>query len=148
MKRRIHLKENGNDFWVTVERDGDELSIQRDDQVYTVSVLEVERVDERVRPEGAEQAAPVAAPAAPKPAAPQTPAPKVGEGGVAAPMTGVVKELLVAQGDSVELGERLVIMEAMKMDIEVNAPKAGKVSAVNVAAGDNVREGQALIEIE
>jgi biotin carboxyl carrier protein len=146
MKRRIHLQENGNDFWVTVERDGDELTIQRDNEVHTISVLEVERVDERVRKEG--ESAP--APTPPPTPQPRTPAPAApaGAGGVVAPMTGVVKEVLVSVGDSVDTGERLIIMEAMKMDIEVNATKGGKITTIHVSAGDSVREGQSLIEVE
>jgi glutaconyl-CoA/methylmalonyl-CoA decarboxylase subunit gamma len=147
MKRRIHLKENGNDFWVTVERDGDELTVQRDNEVHTVSILEVERVDERVRKEGSPAPTPPPTPQA-RPAAPAAPAASAGAGGAVAPMTGVVKELLVSVGDSVEAGERLVIMEAMKMDIEVNAAKSGKIANILVGVGDSVREGQSLIEVE
>lgn len=147
MKRRIHLKENGNDFWVTVERDGDELTVQRDNEVHTVSILEVERVDERVRKEGSPASSAPPTPQ-PRPAAPAAPAAPGGSGGTVAPMTGVVKELLVSVGDSVEAGERLVIMEAMKMDIEVNAAKSGKIANILVGVGDSVREGQSLIEVE
>jgi biotin carboxyl carrier protein len=134
---------------VTVERDGDELTIQRENEVHTVSVLEVERVDERVRKETESAPAPTPPPtpqpSTPAPAAPAAPA---GAGGVVAPMTGVVKEVLVSVGDSVDTGERLIIMEAMKMDIEVNAAKSGKIASIHVSAGDSVREGQSLIEVE
>ncbi len=68
-------------------------------------------------------------------------------GAVAAPMTGVVKELLVAPGDTVGAGERIVIMEAMKMDIEVSAPRGGTVAEVFVKAGENVKEQQSLLRI-
>jgi pyruvate carboxylase subunit B len=62
-------------------------------------------------------------------------------------MTGVIKELLVAQGDSVQEGEPIMMMEAMKMDIEVSALSSGSVAEIYVQAGDNVKEGQALAKI-
>lgn len=156
MKRRIHLQENGTDFWVTVQRDGDELTVQRDREVYTVSVLDVERIDER--PDSSGRAASMPAPAAPgAPAAAPRPAGAgagagagaagAGGGAISAPMTGVIKEVLVSEGDSLDPGERVILMEAMKMDIEVNAASAGKVAKVLVSTGDSVREGQALIEV-
>jgi biotin carboxyl carrier protein len=186
MKRRIRLRENGEEFWVTVQRDGDELTIQRDDQIYTVSVVEVQRLQESGGPatgqagtsglEGATGSAggPASAPAAPpaassalgtgssrgssavaSDAARASGTPPAGSGGARpsagttpAPMTGVIKEIIVAEGDSVQEGERVVLMEAMKMDIEVHARHAGTVTALHVAVGDSVREGQALIDVE
>ena len=177
MKRRIRLRENGEEFWVTVQRDGDELTIQRDDQIYTVSVVEVQRLQESRGPvtdqagttglEGATGSAggPASAPAAPTAAssAPGTGASRGSSavasdaarasgspsaGTTSAPMTGVIKEIIVAEGDSVQEGERVVLMEAMKMDIEVHARHAGTVTALRVAVGDSVREGQALIDVE
>ncbi|WP_415897255.1 acetyl/propionyl/methylcrotonyl-CoA carboxylase subunit alpha [Neptuniibacter sp. QD57_21] len=65
-----------------------------------------------------------------------------------APMNGVVVEVLVAQGQSVQAGEALVIMEAMKMEHSISAPHAGKVSEVFFAAGDLVEEGAELLELE
>jgi biotin carboxyl carrier protein len=62
-------------------------------------------------------------------------------------MTGVVKEIMVALGDSVKEGEKILIMEAMKMDIEVTAVRGGRVSAVLVKSNDNIKEGQPLIRI-
>lgn len=149
MKRRIHLQEDGTDFWVTVERHGDELTIQRDNAVYTVSVLDVERVDERGS-QAAGSETPTSTPPSPAPRSTGLPPPnaQAGEHGIPAPMTGVIKEVIVSDGDTVEAGERIILMEAMKMDIEVNAPRAGTVSAVHVASNDNVREGQILMEVE
>ena len=67
---------------------------------------------------------------------------------VIAPLAGSVFKILVNQGDEIEAGQVLLILEAMKMETEITAPNAGVVSAVHVAVGDSVQGGQALIEIE
>ena len=57
---------------------------------------------------------------------------------------GVVWKLLKAPGDHVDEGEALMILEAMKMEIEVPAPMQGTVATLEVSTGDNVVEGQLL----
>lgn len=64
-----------------------------------------------------------------------------------APLTGVVQELRVREGDSVASGDVLLVVEAMKMLNELRARVAGRVSAVKVAERDRVEIGDALIEI-
>ncbi len=54
---------------------------------------------------------------------------------------------LVEEGASVEAGDVLLVLEAMKMETEITAPKAGKVGAILVGKGDAVQGGQGLIEI-
>jgi len=67
---------------------------------------------------------------------------------VKAPMPGLVKSVLVAQGDEIAQGSRLVILEAMKMENEITALRAGRVSEVHVQAGNVVEGGRALLTIE
>jgi 3-methylcrotonyl-CoA carboxylase alpha subunit len=69
-------------------------------------------------------------------------------GGVRAPMPGLVVALQVAEGAEVEAGQALVIMEAMKMQMEIRAPVAGRVRQVHVASGQEITGGQLLITIE
>jgi oxaloacetate decarboxylase alpha subunit len=53
----------------------------------------------------------------------------------------------VAQGDYVEAGDVVIILEAMKMETEIRAPKAGRVEALLVKAGDAIATGDALLSI-
>jgi 3-methylcrotonyl-CoA carboxylase alpha subunit len=71
-----------------------------------------------------------------------------GEGLVKAPMHGKVLALLVAEGDMVTKGQRLAIIEAMKMEHALTAPRAGRVSELAVKAGTQVAEGARILAIE
>jgi acetyl/propionyl-CoA carboxylase alpha subunit len=64
-----------------------------------------------------------------------------------AAMPGLVRGVLVKEGDTVERGQALVLLEAMKMEIRVAAPHEGRVVKVLVAAGETVDRGQRLIEL-
>jgi acetyl-CoA/propionyl-CoA/long-chain acyl-CoA carboxylase, biotin carboxylase, biotin carboxyl carrier protein len=69
-------------------------------------------------------------------------------GTVVSPMQGTVLAVRVTEGDAVEVGQVLCIVEAMKMENEVTAHQAGVVAAVAVAAGEPVTSGQALLVLE
>lgn len=90
-----------------------------------------------------------AAPAAPAPAAaPAAPAAaSTGGEAVASPMPGNILKVNVNDGDSVNAGDVILILEAMKMENEIVAPCAGTVS-VKVKAGDTVETDQLLAEVK
>lgn len=67
---------------------------------------------------------------------------------IASPMAGTVSRLLVQVGDAVTLGQDVMILESMKMEIAVQADANGKVRAVKVIEGEFVDEGTTLLEIE
>jgi biotin carboxyl carrier protein len=67
---------------------------------------------------------------------------------VSVPMPGKVIAVLVSEGDSVERGQGLVIVEAMKMENEVRSPLAGEVKEIRVKPGDAVEGGAVLIVVE
>jgi len=69
-------------------------------------------------------------------------------GHVRAPMHGNLLRLLVAVGDRVHEGQSLAVLEAMKMEHEINATLSGTVIAVNAAAGDQIPANTVLVEIE
>lgn len=70
-----------------------------------------------------------------------------GTGSLEASMPGLVLDVLVNEGDTVERGETLVLLEAMKMELRITAPASGTVIKVHCKAGDVVDRGQALVEI-
>ena len=70
------------------------------------------------------------------------------EGALVVNMPGKIVAVLVNEGDSVEAGQGLVIVEAMKMENELKAGKSGVVSSIKVTAGDTVESGALLLEIE
>ena len=69
-------------------------------------------------------------------------------GRLTAPMPGSVIEVLVKEGEAVERGRALMIIEAMKMEHTIVAPVAGRVARVRFAAGEQVKEGDQLIAFE
>ena len=70
-----------------------------------------------------------------------------GAGRVLAPIPGRVAAVLVAPGDAVALGQALVVLEAMKMELTLSAAAAGVVALLRCAAGDMVQEGHELVEL-
>ena len=67
------------------------------------------------------------------------------EKGVAAPMPGTIVEIYVQPGQTVAAGERLLVMEAMKMEHSLVAPQAGKIQEIFYKPGDRVKEGARLL---
>jgi len=70
------------------------------------------------------------------------------ETGIGPPMPGKVVKLLVKEGDIVEVGQGLVIVEAMKMEHEIKSTMEATVKKVNFSAGDLVNLGDVIIELE
>ena len=73
-------------------------------------------------------------------------APK-GTGSIKSPLPGVILEIFVREGDTVKIGQKLLMLEAMKMENNINADKEGRVVSIKVGKGDNVMEGDILIVI-
>jgi acetyl-CoA/propionyl-CoA carboxylase biotin carboxyl carrier protein len=71
-----------------------------------------------------------------------------GSGTVTVPMQGTIVKVLVNVGDEVEVGQALCVLEAMKMENNVNAEKAGKVSEIRVKPGDTVGAGDIVAVVE
>ncbi|TAK36425.1 MAG: biotin/lipoyl-binding protein [Chloroflexota bacterium] len=71
-----------------------------------------------------------------------------GDSVVRALMPGKVVAVKVCQGDLVEAGALLLVLEAMKMENEIHAPKAGKIKTLSVVPGSNVSSGDVLVVLE
>jgi biotin carboxyl carrier protein len=91
-------------------------------------------------PKAASKAAPKAAPKA---------AASTGAGSVkiASPMQGKILKTPVSVGQAVKKGDVLIVLEAMKMENEIQAEKDGTVASVDVSVGDSVETGQVLITL-
>jgi oxaloacetate decarboxylase alpha subunit/pyruvate carboxylase subunit B len=93
-------------------------------------------------------AAPAATEKAPEPAAEAPAAPAAVEGtSLNAPMPGMIVNYLKQVGDSVDEGETVVVLEAMKMENALPAPCSGTVKAINYASGDSVSKNDVLMVI-
>ena len=95
----------------------------------------------KVQPAAAKPAAAPAAATAPA-AAP------VSGNAIKTPLPGVIIDVKVNVGDTVKKGDTVVVLEAMKMENNINADRDGKVVAIQVAKGDTVADGAALIVLE
>jgi methylmalonyl-CoA carboxyltransferase 1.3S subunit len=127
------------------------LKINIDDKTYEVDV-EASEPDAPVAPRGyAMDPSPVRVPAA-TPAAPVKPvvdASPVNESKVCrSPVSGIVVRAVTQPGQTLQVGDVLLILEAMKMETSVTSPVAGKVAAIKVAAGESVQSGQVVVEFE
>lgn len=90
-------------------------------------------------PAAAAQAAPAAAAPAAKPAGPGVK--------VTSPLPGVIIEVSVKEGQAVKAGQKVAVIEAMKMENEIAATQDGTISAIHVAKGDSVLEGADIVSI-
>ncbi|BCS34874.1 acetyl-CoA carboxylase biotin carboxyl carrier protein subunit [Luteitalea sp. TBR-22] len=88
-------------------------------------------------------AAPAVAPAAAPDAGP------VNEAKVCrSPITGTVVRVVAQAGQSIQPGDILLVLEAMKMETNITAPVEGKVKTITVGAGDGVKANQVVVELE
>ena len=132
----------------SVGTDGDEAKVRRDVEVevngrkYSVSVW-VPDIGAVVVAGGS------GAPAArPRRAAGAAAAVSAGSGRISVPMQGTIVKVLVSVGDTVEAGQPLCVLEAMKMENNINADKSGTVTEVKVTPGQSVGTGDIVIVIE
>ena len=98
-------------------------------------------------PAAAPKAAPAPAPAPAPKAAPAPAAAPAGGKALKAPLPGVIKDIKVAVGDQVKEGQVVLILEAMKLENEINAECDGTITAISVNKDDSVLEGTVLLTI-
>ena len=98
-------------------------------------------------------AEPVKQKATPPPPKPMAPPPAKTQSGqadnqVVSPMPGIILNVLVEEGQAVQAGDPLLVLEAMKMENEIHAPRAGTIKKILAGKGTEVRAGTPLIEID
>ena len=145
--KQYKLKINGNDYNVAINStEGNIADVTVNGVSYKV---EMENEMPAVQaPAAPVQASPSVAAPAPKPAAPAPAAKPSGEGKpVTSPLPGVIIEISVKEGDTVAAGQKVAVLEAMKMENEIQADRAGVVTKINVSKGDSVLEGAAIVTI-
>ena len=140
--KEYKYKINGNTYKVTIG-DIDE----------NIAHVEVNGTPYKVEMEKAPKVVvkPVTRPTTPAPA--PTPvvkpaAPSTGKSGVKSPLPGVILDIKVNVGDTVKKGQTIIILEAMKMENNIDADRAGVVKEVCIQQGATVMEGDNLIVIE
>ena len=73
--------------------------------------------------------------------------PRSGDGRLKAPIPGLITRLMVQQGDTVEVGQPLLVLEAMKMENEIRATRPGVIATLHVGIGQSVIRNELLAEI-
>jgi len=126
------------------------LKITLDQKTYEVDVEGAEPEAPPAAPRGyGVEPASVRLPSAPAPAAALPTGGVVNEEKVCrSPVSGTVVRVLAQPGQTLQVGDVLVVLEAMKMETNITAPVSGKVAKVNVAAGETVQSGQIVLEFE
>ena len=158
--KEYKYKINGNEYSVAIiDLEGDKAAVEVNGVSYQVDILTEGYTAPAPRPAAKPAApapAPAAAPAAPAPApqpiAPAAPAAEPAAPGckgtaVQSPLPGVILDLKVAVGDQVKAGQTVAILEAMKMENNINAECDGVITAIKVAKGDNILEGSDIVII-
>jgi methylmalonyl-CoA carboxyltransferase 1.3S subunit len=64
------------------------------------------------------------------------------------PVSGIVVRVAAQPGQGLQVGDVLLVLEAMKMETNITAPMAGKVKAIKAAQGESVQKGQVVVEFE
>jgi acetyl-CoA/propionyl-CoA carboxylase biotin carboxyl carrier protein len=145
----VHTRWIETEFDNTIEPFGDPALAEDEDSRQTVVVEVGGRRLEVSLPStlSVGTAAPAAAKAKPRKRAGKSSAAVSGDA-VAAPMQGTIVKVAVADGQTVEAGELLVVLEAMKMENPVTAHKAGTVTGLAAATGETVTQGTVLLELK
>ena len=135
--KEYKLKINSNDYHVVVSGlSNGRADVMVNGQSYSVEIADAGAASDAGKSASAPAVTATAAPAA------------AGESPVKSPLPGVVLDIQVAVGDRVGTGQRLMILEAMKMENNIDSDREGTVKEIKVATGDSVLEGDVLLTIE
>ena len=148
--KEYQLKINGNDYNVVIKEVEDSTAdVEVNGTAYRVEyekpiTKQAKKVVKSVTPVARPAVAPVATPAA-QPAA----APVAGGAGatVTSPLPGIILDIAVKEGDAVKKGQKLIVLEAMKMENVIESTADGTVASIKVNKGDSVLEGAPLVII-
>ncbi|MBR2155194.1 MAG: biotin/lipoyl-binding protein [Bacteroidaceae bacterium] len=143
--KEYNYKIKGQDFNVKIEGvEGDIAKVEVNGIPFEV---QLEKPVAQPKPVVRAVAAPVKTVEAPK-AAVEAAQVAAGVTAVKAPLPGTINDIKVAVGQAVKKGDTLVVLEAMKMENNIDCERDGKIASVNVNKGDTVMEGSVLVTIE
>ena len=148
--KNFKFKINGTDYNVDInEVEGQEIKLDVNGTPYIVTVDKEMRAQKPRTTIVSSNTAPRVAAAAGDVQRASAPNPNSAAGGtkVATPLPGTILDVFVNVGDQVKAGQRVVLLEAMKMENNIEADTDGTVTSVNVRKGDSVLEGDTLIVI-
>lgn len=149
--KKYNLTINGTKYSVDInEIEDNKANIEVNGTSYTVE-LDMESVPtmQKSQPKVVRVAAPTPKPAPAAPTAVPTAAPAASAGCVVkSPLPGTILDIFVNVGDSVKAGQRIVLLEAMKMENNIDADRDGVVKEIRVRRSDSVMEGDVLLVIE
>jgi glutaconyl-CoA/methylmalonyl-CoA decarboxylase subunit gamma len=144
--KRFKFTIHGNQYEVEIQ--------QIDDNIATVEVngmiyeVEVDKSLQPVKtPKLVRTPLVVSTDATPSIAKTSSPSTPKGGGNIKSPLPGVILNIHVNLGDAVKMGQKLITLEAMKMENNIDADKEGVVKEIKVKKGDSVMEGDILITI-
>ena len=143
--KEYKFKINGNEYNVAINSvEGNLASVTVNGAPYQV---ELENAQAVAPVQAVPAAAAAPAPVAAAPAAAPAPQPAGAGKAVTSPLPGVIIALKVNVGDTVKPGQVVAVLEAMKMENDIEAEFGGTVTAINVAKGDSVLEGASIVTI-
>lgn len=148
--KNFKFKINGNDYNVDInEVEGQEIKLDVNGTPYVVTVDKEMRAQKPRTTVISNRPAPRVAAAQGDVQRSSAPNPNSAAGGtkVTTPLPGTILDVFVNVGDQVKSGQRVVLLEAMKMENNIEADTDGTVTAVNIRKGDSVLEGDTLIVI-
>jgi len=148
MNNEFKIKINGNEYNININNvEGNVANVEVNGMPYNVEVegaLSNPAARAKVKSAVAKQSpAKLAAPVV----AISKPAASAGSGAIKSPLPGVIIEVNVKVGDEVKSGQKVLVLEAMKMENNINADRDGKVIEIKANKGDSVLEGDDLIVI-
>ena len=145
--KEYKYKINGNEYNVAVEElEGNKANVTVNGKSYEVELDRPEKPAVSKPVVARPAAAPAAAPAPTAAPAPKA-APAAGGVGIKAPLPGVILDIKVKVGDAVTKGQTIAILEAMKMENNINADREGTVVSINVEKGQSIAEGTDIITL-
>ena len=146
--KEYKFKINGNEYNVAInDIAGQNADVTVNGVSYSVELENAPVAAPAAAPVAAPAAAPkAAAPAAASAAAPKAAAPAGGRA-ITSPLPGVILSIDVKEGQAVKRGQKVAVLEAMKMENEILSEFDGTVSAIHVAKGDSVLEGAKVVTI-